>query len=49
MSAPEQVTPYERFGGHEFFTALVHDFDIGVAQGPVLRPMYPDADLAPAE
>lgn len=49
MSAPEQVTPYERFGGHEFFAALVHDFYIGVAQDPVLRPMYPDEDLGPAE
>ena len=49
MSAPEQVTPYERFGGHDFFTALVHDFYVGVAQDPVLRPMYPDEDLGPAE
>lgn len=49
MDAPEQVSPYERFGGHEFFTALVHDFYVGVAQDPVLRPMYPDADLGPAE
>ena len=42
-------TPYERFGGHAFFSALVHDFYAGVAQDPVLRPMYPDQDLAPAE
>ena len=49
MSAPEPLTPYERFGGHEFFTALVHDFYVGVAQDPVLRPMYPDEDLGPAE
>jgi hemoglobin len=27
----------------------VHDFYAGVAQDPVLRPMYPDEDLAPAE
>lgn len=45
----EPLTPYERFGGHEFFTALVHDFYVGVAQDPVLRPMYPDEDLGPAE
>ncbi|MEY4171058.1 MAG: hypothetical protein RLZ94_2131, partial [Actinomycetota bacterium] len=45
----EPITPYERFGGHEFFTALVHDFYVGVAQDPVLRPMYPDEDLGPAE
>jgi hypothetical protein len=49
MDTPEEepTTPYERFGGHEFFTALVHDFYVGVAQDPVLRPMYPDEDLAP--
>ena len=49
MEPVEEVTPYERFGGHEFFTALVHDFYVGVAGDPVLRPMYPDEDLGPAE
>ena len=44
-----QQTPYERFGGHEFFTALVHDFYVGVAGDDLLRPMYPEADLGPAE
>jgi hemoglobin len=43
------ISPYERFGGHAFFSALVHDFYAGVAQDPVLRPMYPEADLGPAE
>ncbi len=42
-------TPYERFGGHEFFAALVSDFYAGVASDDVLRPMYPEADLGPAE
>lgn len=42
-------TPYEEFGGHEFFEALVADFYVGVAQDPELRPMYPEADLGPAE
>jgi truncated hemoglobin YjbI len=45
----DSLSPYERFGGHEFFTALVHDFYVGVAQDPVLRPMFPDEDLGPAE
>ena len=45
----EPLSPYERFGGHEFFTALVSDFYAGVAQDPVLRPMYPDEDLGPAQ
>lgn len=45
----ESLTPYERFGGHDFFTALVRDFYAGVAQDPTLRAMYPDEDLGPAE
>lgn len=40
---------YEQVGGHEFFEALVRDFYIGVAADPVLRAMYPEEDLAPAE
>lgn len=47
QEAPQ--TPYERFGGHAFFTALVHGFYEGVASDEVLRPMYPEQDLAPAE
>ena len=49
VDTPEQVTPYERFGGHDFFAALVRDFYVGVAADPVLRPMYPEQDLGPAE
>ncbi len=49
MDPVAEITPYERFGGHEFFAALVHDFYAGVAQDPTLRAMYPDADLGPAE
>jgi hemoglobin len=43
-----QETPYDAFGGEEFFTALVADFYRAVAQDEVLRPMYPEEDLAPA-
>jgi len=43
------ATPYEAMGGHETFVRLVHRFYQGVAQDPVLRPMYPEADLGPAE
>jgi hemoglobin len=43
------ITWYEAFGGQEFFTRLVHAFYQRVAQDPVLRPMYPEQDLAPAE
>lgn len=44
-----QVTPYEDFGGEEFFTSLVAAFYRRVAEDDVLRPMYPDADLEAAE
>lgn len=46
--APE-TTPYAQMGGAEFFAALVHHFYAGVAADPVLRAMYPEEDLAPAE
>jgi hemoglobin len=42
------ASPFERFGGHEFFDLLINRFYAGVAEDPVLRPMYPEADLAPA-
>jgi hemoglobin len=42
-------TPYEQFGGHQFFVDLVADFYQGVAQDEVLRPLYPEEDLGPAE
>lgn len=41
-------TPYEILGGHEFFRALVDDFYAGVAADPVLRALYPEDDLGPA-
>ena len=36
---------YERVGGTPFFEALTRRFYEGVATDPVLRPLYPDADL----
>jgi len=39
---------YNRVGGEKFFSQLVADFYAGVATDPVLRPMYPEEDLAPA-
>ena len=41
-------TVYEQVGGSAFFESLVAAFYRGVANDPVLRPMYPEADLAPA-
>jgi hemoglobin len=46
----EQVdTFYDAVGGHETFRHLVHRFYQGVAEDPVLRPIYPELDLAGAE
>ena len=44
----EQTTLYERAGGMPFFEILVGRFYEGVATDAVLRPLYPEADLAPA-
>ena len=40
---------YHRAGGTPFFEALVRRFYAGVAGDPILRPLYPEADLAPAQ
>ncbi|MEP6759747.1 MAG: globin [Sporichthyaceae bacterium] len=40
---------YDAVGGEETFRLLVHRFYAGVADDPVLRPLYPDPDLAGAE
>ncbi|MFD8997584.1 globin domain-containing protein, partial [Streptomyces abikoensis] len=45
---PEQ-TFYEQVGGEKTFRRLVHRFYQGVAGDPLLRPMYPEEDLGPAE
>ncbi len=44
----EQGTLYDRAGGMPFFEALVDRFYAGVADDPILRPLYPEADLAGA-
>jgi hemoglobin len=46
--APRPQTPFERFGGHDFFDLLIARFYAAVAEDPVLRPMYPEEDLGPA-
>ena len=40
---------YDEIGGHATFVRLVDAFYRGVAEDEVLRPMYPEADLGPAE
>jgi hemoglobin len=42
-------TFYDEIGGMETITAIVHRFYEGVATDEVLRPMYPEEDLGPAE
>ena len=44
-----EVTFYEAAGGEETFRRLVHRFYQGVAADPLLRPLYPEEDLGPAE
>ena len=46
--AEQQVTFYQAVGGHETFVRLVDRFYQGVATDPVLRPLYPEEDLGPA-
>lgn len=43
------VTFYDEIGGAETFRRIVHEFYARVADDPVLRPMYPEEDLGPAE
>lgn len=40
---------YAEVGGAPTFEALTRAFYVGVAGDPVLRALYPEADLAPAE
>lgn len=53
MSAPDDLRRQESFydsvGGADTFRRLVHEFYVGVAGDEVLRPMYPEEDLGPAE
>lgn len=46
---PDEETFYDAVGGQETFRRLVHRFYEQVADDPVLRQLYPEADLTPAE
>lgn len=51
MSTPSEepeVSFFEAVGGEPTFRRLVDVFYEGVAQDPLLRPMYPEEDLGPA-
>jgi len=45
----DTLSLYERAGGTPFFETLVERFYAGVAADPILRPIYPEPDLAGAE
>ena len=49
MSADTEPSLYERMGGRATFARIAQVFYEGVATDPVLRPMYPEQDLGPAE
>ncbi|MGJ9421735.1 globin [Aeromicrobium sp. CF3.5] len=40
---------YDQIGGHDTIELIVRVFYEGVADDDVLRPLYPEADLGPAE
>ncbi|SCF12278.1 hemoglobin [Micromonospora echinospora] len=44
----DQMTLFEAVGGEPTFRRLVDEFYAGIADDPLLRPMYPEEDLAPA-
>lgn len=46
---PKPDTFYDAVGGEETFRKLVARFYAEVADDEILRPMYPEADLGPAE
>jgi hemoglobin len=48
-SAEPEQTFYDAIGGYDTIARIVARFYAGVAQDEVLRPLYPEADLAPAQ
>ena len=45
----ELLSFYDEVGGEPVFAKLAHEFYEGVAKDPVLKAMYPEEDLGPAE
>ena len=48
-SDASDLPPYDLMGGEQFFQDLVAGFYRRVATDDLLRPMYPEEDLGPAE
>ncbi|WP_431680881.1 globin [Kitasatospora sp. KL5] len=49
QSTLAEETFFDAIGGEATFRRLVHRFYQGVAEDELLRPMYPEEDLGPAE
>jgi hemoglobin len=49
VTEQQAATFYDEIGGDETMRRIVATFYERVADDPVLRPMYPEADLGPAE
>lgn len=49
QTSGSEASFYEQVGGHDTFAELVRVFYREVALDPVLKPMYPEEDLGPAE
>jgi len=52
MPQPAEIEPlsfYDEVGGHDTFRDLVARFYELVAVDPIVRPLYPEEDLGPAE
>ncbi|MFC7021527.1 globin [Promicromonospora thailandica] len=49
MTGVTEESFFDAVGGHDTFVRLVDAFYDGVADDPVLRPMYPEEDLGPAK
>jgi hemoglobin len=45
----DETSLYDAAGGMPFFEALVERFYAGVASDPILRPLYPPAELRDAQ
>ena len=48
VPVPDEASFFDAVGGEPMFRRLVDRFYAGVAEDPLLRPMYPEEDLGPA-
>ena len=49
VTQPQQRSFYDEVGGHDTFHAIVSRFYELVREDEILRPLYPEEDLGPAE